>query len=838
MVGLVKRAPGNEGNCCLGECGIYSTTFPTAALLASQWTSNHGTYPQYNAGTGDVDIAAADVRAIANTAHPTSPYNPVVRAVGKGPANSELRVYLSWTGTSGLVAEFRPGAECGTLELIEVQSGSETSITSASIPNGVVNVEHEIQACYDDDNGVFYGHVKVIAEAAVYRITGSPASHTASTGAGFGTGGGHTGTATFSRFDFWDLGRPSAYVSEPCEECPPDGCAWAVGHFDATGYYSCEWDDDGGTWTIDAANEWLETTETSSWILHQATNWRDTTETRLKLRFYCDSDDRVIRAIFSALDEDNYNCIEIKVGTGTDNNCAEIKIIERSGGVDSTISTQVVQDVPSGAWYWLSLEMVSGPGNGYTLRAVLADTENQDISSTLRVAIESYPGFMTYFGDQVGFATAGGSGEVRLSSFVAGCTTFLQYCELEVDDFTNWPSSGVQCNWTTISGTNMSQSGFTAACMMENQNPPTGIGLDQHAAEIDFTPSTQGDKIGVTAGGDDDSYYLAEIEAGPTSPKFRLIKCTAGSKATLQTFADPIVAPLSQQGTLRICVQPGGTIVANYTDYLGNTVALYDNNETPFGGYCGIDATPAGSVVVANEFRTYRVGSINAAYPAETQECDFCELPCTACIDNTPSAWIVSTSTVEDGNCDCSILNGSFYVDEPSSGFSITCQMQAEYSLGAREDCYNCTYPISSTSYTYGLTGNVIWTVTPIFNPVGNNRVKVTLEFDVKAEETADPTKWDEWRVLWTFYGELGASGGTEIDCKNLADISCYLDGHATAVSRSVGPNPGTGVSPATVFDCKTPSTLVHVLCGYKGDLISGNDYYLDTDAVVSVSAA
>jgi len=724
-----KNNPGCP--CCFDPCEIYHTRFPTSAAFDSQWTIVDGdTFVDWiSADLITIDGGAALV--IADMVHPTADYPSRVRVRVNGESGALLRAIASYSADdSYLFAEFEPGATCGFLRMYR-QDGSETLLSEIAVPGGIENEWHELRLCFDPcgslDDG-YYGTTCVPSLTATIitsdgsSVSASEVPYTTFTpGSQAGIAAGNASESHFANFRFDrlyyfdedndgipDVDPPSEETLQDftlriyCDDCTATGCFWLVSHFTDTGYHDCDWDDDADDWTIDAANEWMETT-TGAAILWQFAGGAN--PHYVLATFYCSVDGGSFSVLLHTSDDlqDGLK-VTVEVGVGNENTCGRITMHKIVAGVSTQINDPaVVWGIRSGEWYSMKAEL-SPDG---ILRMNLANSFTQErsfaydctpsgavncvyYSAAARTSVSYSSG-----GDRVGIAADPNGGEVRLLSLTASCFRVADFCMLDQDLFyeDQLPATGLSCRWDGVGGTDPVYrvvgfpdvpGGFEWAAdgAVLFLNPTTD--RDAHEAEGYFSATEYSDVFGVIVGSDIAAvdYYLAEVKVSDIDGNggyVRLYTVNGGVKTQIKN-SNLLVwrsTGASYNHRIRVCLS-GDNVTINYTDLILDeddevTETITKGGEESYGPYCGLAVEPvdSGNSIQSERFKIFGRPFNGQNLVQDTADCeDHCWQECVgACLnDLIPATYLVEITGVESADCDAANINADFYVSDYVEG--------------------------------------------------------------------------------------------------------------------------------------------------------------------------
>jgi hypothetical protein len=499
-----------------------------------------------------------------------------------------------------------------------------------------------------------------------------------------------------------------------CATCEPPNCDWASGHFDDADSI-CEWQvPEGETWTI-TPSEWtgfevdgattgtfntLSTSESSSILLHSAARPLLQDEVhRVWTRFY--STGPSVLLIVTASDADNFVAVAVQPGTGTDNVCGDVSVIQRTAGVDSTIG---------GPWkiHYANCDLISGgtdPEDRWTrllylfaeldadglLRVQIANNQDGEVMSTLIADRGNCYGPLwgydskqvpwarnwrvgaSYVGRYAGVGTAGGSGEVHFTEWhagyndPAGCTWPYESCCHEQDLFM-WEGTGAWHvdPWELISGTlptrtyTLPASGpawlqFSAAATLLHRNNFPAAFENAHKVEAGFTiartDDSYVDSFGVVFGCSNDGtdYWYAEYTGDANTATIKLWHSgvLVDSQSTVPIDQVTITACVSD---ISIMVNFGGE---------GTTVRSVAASQSA-GVRWGVKVTPQNTVSLT-EIVASKTGYMllyDPVFPTEEIACPGCNVECPYCLDGQmPELVIADVVGLESNFCNCVLIS-------------------------------------------------------------------------------------------------------------------------------------------------------------------------------------
>jgi hypothetical protein len=450
-----------------------------------------------------------------------------------------------------------------------------------------------------------------------------------------------------------------------CHQCRGE-CGWAKGHFGvADDDKDCEWEYDITDWTI--AGNAIKTSVSNSTILHKAEYpWNDRTGTftaetgtpfsdwefyhrhTLKMTFRADTADRVIYAIVAAADDENFIALELTVAYDTEEILGKARLIDVTGGVVSAISREhLFRGVTVGAYFTVGVDF----NDGVVRAAIRTDAT---VPSTIGFPPASWQRELrseaddnTYHGDQVGMATAGGTGEVKVSYFVAGCYVHNEFCALESDDYQYQSGDWKKDAWTKVSGTWPTQNGdgtisTTAPVKLLHRNPVLDQYEDNNRVTLKFGMSAVnvGDKFYILASHNDagDAGLALGIDVlNSTNAFLRLCSVSGGVYTALRSsVAIPHSGYSDHEYILSLCVSTSslhGHVQYSATGLalpVSKAIAIYDisTREHRFG----LDIQTSTSLYAEN-IGLHRLGSINSGISSLASDCTDCQAECGLCAD-------------------------------------------------------------------------------------------------------------------------------------------------------------------------------------------------------------
>jgi len=691
-----KHNPGCP--CC--DCVIFSTGFSGDDCDEFSLFDGAG----YTCdGSGILSISDADVKVLANTPHPFSPYPQRLVAKVAGDDGSEIRLLLvvDEAADTGLIVEYRPGSAsdpCGELRLFSWNGATETLLSGPlKVPYAEPDAQVDLGGCYDEDEEDLMGWIEFTVDGETeVRFLQSTIAWTAGESAGFGTGPTHTGTAEFDSFNletqyYWEDGD-DPYYDTP-QYCDPCGgtCDWAIlrAGGDANDF-ACQWQGDTTNWTLGASG--LTTTTGASAITHRHPyphDWKGGTWYRwheVRCDIQADTNGRVVR-LLAASDADGDNCVAVEVtfGQGTNNECGDVRLIKIVGGSVTAISpTHRIAALPKDQVVTVRLEYQNGSvvaqvGNVITQEgtddghvvSIVGPSPNPAVRQ-----LRNETGGQPYGGPYVGLAVAGGSGTAEFASFKAGCDPIPRRCDMEVDEFDFDSGNWEQCPWTLVSGSwptralsgSDYQLNFTSAGKLLHLNPAQEEVQDKYWSSVQFEKlAVNNQSIALLWGADNAAANACKAElvrAYPTyNSYFRLYDSTGGVINTVTG------AHLLDGMEIRGCVD-GKALGGHLMDVAGYEIdSITTGGATgAVDGFSGMEVNPATGTITVNKLHTRRGTGTDSG-----EVCSRCYTECGCCYaGQLPYELLVelegSAGTAYLGgwpphsSCICTDLNRGYYV--------------------------------------------------------------------------------------------------------------------------------------------------------------------------------